>query len=519
MTRSINPSSSINAATRARALDRLARERYDVIVVGGGVTGAGAALDAASRGLRTALVERVDLAAGTSRWSSKLVHGGLRYLAHGDVGIAWESAVERHLLMTAIAPHLTRAMPNLVPLGPATPPAMGLVLEAGMRLADGLRVAARTPRRVLPRPSRISAAEARVLAPGLGPAGLRGALLYWDGQLEDDARLVVAIARTAAAHGADIVTRCSASALTDQSVALRDELTGQSFEAHGHVVNATGVWAGEHDDSVHIVPSRGSHIVVRAGAIGAPKAIFSAPVPGHRNRFVFAMPQPDGLVIVGLTDEPAPGVDGIEPPVPVADERFLLATINQVLAVPLLPEDVVGSFAGLRPLVELRGGASADASRKHLVVDRPGGPVTITGGKLTTYRRMAQDAVDAVCRRAGFSAPSQTRSLALVGATPTVARASAAAPPRLVRRYGAEAEAVAALAAEHPDLAGPISDTCPTLGVELLFGVLHEGALTVDDLVERRTRVGFDRAALPDARRLAARALERAAASAHSTRT
>jgi len=502
---------SLNAATRSRALDRLVRERYDVIVVGGGVTGAGVALDAARRGLRTALVERVDLAAGTSRWSSKLVHGGLRYLAHGDVGIAWESAVERHLLMTTIAPHLTRAMPNLVPLGPGTPPPVGLALEAGMRVADGMRLAAGTPRRVLPRPSRISAAEAKVLAPGLAAGDLRGALLYWDGQLEDDARLVVAIARTAAVHGADIVTRCCASALTDRSVTLRDELTGESFEAHGHVVNATGVWAGEHDDSVHIVPSRGSHIVVRADAIGSPKAIFTAPVSGHRSRFVFAVPQPDGLVLIGLTDEPAPGVDGIEPSVPEADERFLLATINEVLADPLDAQDVVGSFAGLRPLVELGGGASADASRKHLVVDRPGCPVTITGGKLTTYRRMAQDAVDAVCRRAGFSAPSQTRSVPLVGAPLDGARTSAPAPPRLVRRYGAEAALVAALANDHPDLAGPVSESCPTLGVEFLFGALHEGALTVDDLVERRTRVGFDRAALPEARRLAERALDRAA--------
>ena len=501
---------SINARTRSQALHRLASETYDVIVVGGGVTGAGVALDAASRGLRTALVERHDLAAGTSRWSSKLVHGGLRYLAKGDVAIAWESARERHALMTAIAPHLTRAMPNLVPLGAATSAPTGLVLEAAIRLADGLRVAAGTPRRLLPRPSRISAAEALVLAPGLRSAGLRGALLYWDGQLEDDARLVTSIARTAAAHGADIVTRCSATALADRSMSLRDELTGESFEARGHVVNATGVWAGEHEPSVHILPSRGSHLIVRAGAVGSPKAIFSAPVPGHRARFVFAVPQPDGLVIVGLTDEPAPGVDGLAPAVPDVDARFLLDTINAALARPLEAGDIVGRYAGLRPLVENGGGTSADVSRRHLLVDEPGRAVTITGGKLTTYRQMAEDAVDAVCRRAGSPVACRTRSLPLVGAAPRDVLARVAAPSRLVRRYGTEAVTVSALRDAHPDLATPVSDSCPTLGIEFLFGMLHEGALMVEDLLERRTRVAFDEAALPAARELAERALDRA---------
>ncbi|MDV3220372.1 glycerol-3-phosphate dehydrogenase/oxidase [Intrasporangium sp.] len=513
------PTGSITARTRERALDRLANRTYDVIVVGGGITGAGVALDAAARGFRTALVERHDLAAGTSRWSSKLVHGGLRYLAKGDVAIAWESARERHALMTTIAPHLTRAMPNLVPLGASTPALSGVMLEAAIRLADGLRVAAGTPRSLLPRPSRISAAEARVLAPGLQWAGLRGALLYWDGQLEDDARLVTAIARTAAAHGADIVTRCSASALSDRSLTLRDELSGESFEARGHVVSATGVWAGEHEPSVRILPSRGSHLVVRAEAVGSPKAIFTAPVRGRRGRFVFAVPQPDGLVIVGLTDEPAPGVDGLAPEVPEVDTRFLLDTVNQALARPLSSQDVVGRYAGLRPLVEDGAGASADVSRRHLLVDEPGHPVTITGGKLTTYRQMAEDAVDAVCRRAGSSVACRTRSLPLTGAAPRDVLARAAAPARLVRRYGTEAPVVAALAAEHPDLAVPVSDSCPTLGTEFLFGVLHEGALTVEDLVERRTRVSFDEAALPAGRALAQLALDRAAEFAAHTPT
>jgi glycerol-3-phosphate dehydrogenase len=274
------------------------------------------------------------------------------------------------------------------------------------------------------------------------------------------------------------------------------------------------VWAGEHEPSVHITTSRGSHLVVRSEALGSPKAIFSALVPGHRGRFVFAMPQPDGLTIIGLTDEPVTDVDGIAPSVPESDERFLLETLNRALARPLAPTDVVGRYAGLRPLVVDGDGPTPDVSRKHLLVDEPGRPVTITGGKLTTYRRMAQDTVDAVCRRAGLQTACRTRTLPLVGAAPREVLSGAAAPARLVRRYGTEASAVAALASEHPDLAGPVSEACPTLGVELLFGVLHEGALTIEDLVERRARVGFDESALPAARELAERALDQASAMA-----
>ena len=500
---------SINAATRATALDRLASTRYDVIVVGGGITGAGVVLDAASRGLRAALVERVDLAAGTSRWSSKLVHGGLRYLVKGDVAIAWESARERHHLMTAIAPHLTRSAANLFPLGDAVPAAMGVAVEAGMRVADTLRALARTPRRLLPRPSRISAAEALALVPDLRRADLRGALLHWDGQLEDDARLVTAVARTAAGLGADIVTRCSAVALGDRTVLLRDELTGATLEARGHVVNATGVWAGEHEPGLTIRPSRGSHLVVRASSLGGPRAICYAPVAGQFGRSVFAVPQADGLVLLGLTDVPVTDVDPIAPSVPDEDVRFLLETINGVLEHPLSPSDVVGRDAGLRPLVQGPAvGESADVSRRHLLLDEPGRPVTIAGGKLTTYRQMAQDAIDAVCHRAGVTTACRTRTLPLAGAAERASLTRVPAPPRLVRRYGVEAPVVAQLAENHPDLAVPVGDSCPTIGAEMLFGVMHEGALTVEDLVERRTRVSLEEAALPSARRLAERALE-----------
>ena len=343
---------TLDRATRERALHRLTDRRYDVLVVGGGVTGAGVALDAASRGLHTALVERVDLAAGTSRWSSKLVHGGLRYLAKGDLRIAAESAHERHALATTIAPHLVRPLATIVPLDDNTGPWMGALTEAGIRLADLLRVGSRTPRTVLPPPLRVSAEAALLHAPGLRREGLRGGIVYWDAALEDDARLVIALARTAAAYGADILTHCAAADLTDSSATLTDEFTGATVAARARVVvNATGVWAGELEPGVHIRPSRGSHLVVRSSALGDPRAMMTAPVPGHVGRFVFAVPHPDGVAYIGLTDEPADGVDGLAPAVPAADEEFLLATMSLALQRPLTAADIIGRFAGLRPLV------------------------------------------------------------------------------------------------------------------------------------------------------------------------
>lgn len=501
------PSASLNRNQRRTALERLATERYDVIVVGGGVTGAGAALDAASRGLKTALVERHDLASGTSRWSSKLAHGGLRYLAKADLPIAYRSAVERHHLLTKIAPHLVRPLRNIVP---DTNAVESIASNAGIFLSDGLRRAAGTPSDLLPTPRRASARRVQELVPG-AREGVRG-ILYSDGQVEDDARLVTTLARTAAAHGADVVTYCDAEPISADRVRLTDSLTGQTIEAQGHVLLATGVWSDEYEPQIEVTPSRGSHLVLRAERLGFPQAQLSAPVPGHFGRFIFTIPISGDLILLGLTDEAAPGVDGFAPPVPPADERFLLETMSSVLADPLVPADVVGRFAGLRPLVTLagkgEGGASADASRNHLLIDEPGRPITVTGGKLTEYRRMAEDAIDAVAQRLDRAvAPCRTTTLPLLGAAPAELLTRVDAPTRLVRRYGTFAPQVMELATADTSLAESVAPGCPTIGVEFAYAVAHEGALTVEDLVERRTRTSFVEADVAPTTAAAERAL------------
>ncbi|MGH3713812.1 MAG: FAD-dependent oxidoreductase [Micromonosporaceae bacterium] len=482
-----SPAASLNADRRARELAALAvAGTVDVLVIGAGVTGAGVALDAASRGLSVALVDKHDLAYGTSRWSSKLVHGGLRYLASGSVGIAYESAVERGILMRHTAPHLVRPFPQLIPLLPGVDAPL---IRAGHIAGDLLRRAAGTPGRLLPRSRRITAAETRRYAPTVRPDGLRGGLLGWDGQLYDDARLVLALARTAAAHGAYVLTRCGAEQVTGDGAVLRDQLTGERVDLTARaVVNAAGVWAGELAPGIALRPSRGSHLVFDQAAFGGLTAGLTAPVPGSRSRFVFALPAPGGRVYVGLTDEDAPGPIPDEPQPTEAEIDFLLDTVNTVLAVPLSRSDIRGGFAGLRPLLDTGAGRTADVSRRHAVITAPDGLVTVIGGKLTTYRRMAEDALDAVLARHGVDAgPCRTRRLPLVGAGPIVAPA----PPRLIARYGSEAAAVLTEAGDDPAQLRPIADGIETTPAELRYAVRHEGALDLGDLLDRRTRIGL----------------------------
>ncbi len=494
--RPVQERTHLNAARRARDLDALAAAGHevDVLVVGGGVTGAGAALDAASRGLSVALLERRDLATGTSRWSSKLAHGGLRYLARGQFGVAWESARERHLLATVIAPHLVRGLPQVSPSYGRRPNAHSGLFEAGIRTGDGMRALARTSRRVLPSMRRIGAAEAAVWVPALSRSELRGGILHWDGQLEDDARLVVAIVRTAAAHGARIVTYAEVVSLHAGGASVRDALTGETFDVRArHVINATGVWADGLVDGIKLRPSRGSHLLVPAARLGNPRASVNVAVPGHFGRFVFAVPRSDGLVMIGLTDDAHSGPIPDAPEVTGDDERFLLETVSGALAHPLTRADVVGRYAGLRPLLDTGSGATSDISRSHAVIEDPSTRVvTVVGGKLTTYRRMAEDAVDLVAVRPGVKAgPCVTATLPLVGALPHGPSRLVELPERLVRRFGHEAPSVAALAAGRPELLAPLSPELPVLGVELLAAVQREGALTAGDVLDIRTRAGL----------------------------
>ncbi|HEY7048240.1 MAG TPA: glycerol-3-phosphate dehydrogenase/oxidase [Jatrophihabitantaceae bacterium] len=480
---------ALNAEQRAADLEALGD--VDVLVIGGGVTGVGTALDAATRGLRVVLVEAHDLAFGTSRWSSKLVHGGLRYLASGRVGVARESAVERHILMTRTAPHLIRTLPQVVPLLPGV--RHRALIRAGFLAGDALRIGARTPAYVLPPARRVDAAATRALIPAVRTDGLKGAYVAHDGQLVDDARLVVTMARTAAERGAVVLTRVRAGDVSGTSATLTDTLTGSSLTIKAKaVVNATGVWAGEVDPSMRLRPSRGTHLVLDAAALGQPGGALTVPVHGSINRFVFALPQQLGRVYVGLTDEDAPGPVPDEPHPTEPEIDFLLATINTALERQLTRADVRGAYAGLRPLIDGGAGHTADLSRRHAVVESPRGVITVVGGKLTTYRRMAEDAVDAAVRLRGLIAGRcRTRDVPLIGAPTHPASTSIRGlPAPLVARYGAAARTVVAAAT----VADPLENIAEGLDVtraEIEFAVTHEGALDVDDVLHRRTRIGL----------------------------
>ncbi|SDP02240.1 glycerol-3-phosphate dehydrogenase [Klenkia soli] len=471
---------------RQRDLDRLGAA-VDVLVVGGGVTGAGVALDAASRGLSVLLCERADLAAGTSRWSSKLVHGGLRYLAHGEIGLARESARERAVLMGVTAPHLVEPLAFCVP--DAAGRDVAAVAGLGGVLGDAVRTSVRGGRGSLPRARRVDADQVSAWLPGVRAGG--GGVAFWDGRLVDDARLVVALARTAAGYGAGVLTGASVVGVDGRTATVQVEGRQVEVEA-GVVVNAAGVWSAALDDGIRLSPSRGSHLVVRADRLGSPTAALTVPLPGSRSRYVFALPQDTGLVFLGITDEPVEGPAPDDDPQPSAAEvEQLLSTVNRVLADPLTSADVVGAYAGLRPLVLPAsagtgpGDATADLSRKHLL-HRSGSVLTVVGGKLTTYRAMAEETVDAAVALLGRGAGrSVTARLPLVGAAPRRALDRVPAPARLVARYGTEAPQVLALGA------APLVEGRPETVGELRFAVAAEGARTVADLLDRRTRIGL----------------------------
>ena len=491
---------------RRRAdLARLTSESFDLVIVGGGIVGCGALLDAASRGLRAALVEADDIAAGTSSRSSRLIHGGLRYLEQFHLPLVREALAERRRLLQ-LAPHLVTLEPLLFPIY-GLPFATKAFYDAGLTLYDilGARHDGGWHRR-------LSAADTLAIAPSLHRDGLRGGLLYHDG-MEDDARFTLAVARTAlAAEAAPVaVTRVRATGLrtdpaygTVQALMARDELTGTDLEIRARaVIDATGVWAAEADHpfaspSMRILPSRGAHLVVARDRIPATAGL-TIRVPG---KIVFLVPWPD-FWLIGTTDAPFEGPSA-RPTADGWEVDKLLATVNDTLDVGLSRDDIVGTYAGLRPLIAPSGGSTVKASREHRVTVEPNGVVRIGGGKYTTYRVMARDVVDAALgREVAAKRPSMTAEHHLVGAAErpaldrivaelatveAVASAHPDAAARLVARHGTQAPAVVALGADL-DLLRPLVPGRPFLEAEVAWAVRHELALSLDDVLSRRLRL------------------------------
>jgi len=511
----------LDARERGAMLGRLATERFDVLVIGGGITGAGAALDAASRGLRVALVEARDLASGTSSRSSKLVHGGLRYLEQRDFKLVYEALRERDLLVSKLAPHLVRPISFLYPLYKKVVerPYVG----AGLALYDALE----GTRRPVPHHRHLTVRGALKLAPALSPARLAGAMLYYDAQV-DDARHTLTVARTAAAHSAVVATRVSAVELLRgpdgirvTGARVRDEETGRLLDVSAEaVVVCAGVWT----DLVYelagvragyrVRMSKGVHIVVPWEAVRADTGM----IVRTEKSVLFFIPWGERW-IVGTTDTDFSG-DRAEPAATEEDVEYILAAANRVLAQPLRRSDVIAVYAGLRPLVtaEQSNGSKGSKgskgsrpttklSREHVVDVPVPGLASIAGGKLTTYRLMARDVVDAAVADFGREIPaSVTDQVPLLGADGLAAvragagrlaedyQVSRAAVEHLLDRYGTLAGEVLDLIRADPGLAQPLGEGHPYLRAEVAYAVTHEDALHVEDVLVRRMRLFIESA-------------------------
>ncbi len=538
---------ALDATKRADALRKLAEGPLDVLVIGGGVTGAGAALDAASRGLRVGLVEARDLAAGTSSRSSKLVHGGLRYLEQRDFKLVKEALRERDLLVSRLAPHLVHPIPFLYPIYKKVVerPYVG----AGLVIYDAME----GTKRPVPYHRHLTTRGALRRAPALRADRLAGAMVYYDAQV-DDARLALTVVRTAVAHGAIAVTRASAVELLRSpadgdargarvtGARIRDEETGRVHDVHAtRVVVCAGVWSDlVHEASgvkagYHVRMSKGVHLVMPREAINADTGM----IVRTEKSVLFFIPWGEDRWIVGTTDTDWSG-DRAEPAATAADVAYILTAANRVLAKPLTAADVLAVYAGLRPLVAdaegaapagsmpaaaengpaPRGakgiaslaGAKADPepaekpttklSREHVVDNPLPGLASIAGGKLTTYRLMARDVIDAAVADFPRSVPaSVTDQLPLLGADGLPAVRAAVrrlaedhgvpeqAVEHLIGRYGAVAPEVLQLVHADKSLALPLTDGYPYLRAEVAYAVTHEGALHVEDVLARRVRL------------------------------
>ena len=484
---------------RSDAVAALAAETWDVLVIGGGITGAGVALDAATRGYSVGLVERGDYAIGTSSRSSKLVHGGLRYLQNFDLGLVREALIERQINV-ALAPHLVRPLPLVVPAFEGARPdrlmGLGLNMYDVMSLRRGRDDADWSPSRHRV----IDGEELLRLVPALADREPTSGYLFYDCQT-DDARLVLTVLGEAERVGAVTANGLEAVELVDGGVRVRDRVSGEELELRAaNVVNATGVWADRlRPDELHdeaevpvIRPSRGTHVVIAHDRL---PLVGGAIAPAGGGRTIFVLPWL-GQTLVGTTDNDYEG--DLERVRPAADDvAYLLAAVNEFFATDLGTDDVAGAFAGVRPLIATGDPKkSVDISRKAELYETSSGMITITGGKLTTWRRMAKMTVDRIVDREGREAPCRTHEIPLGMAVdpaglPRVEGVAEEAYAHLAGRYGHAAHEVLELAAQRGALAQPVLPGRPDLLAEAVVAVRREQAGSIGDVLLRRTRLGI----------------------------
>jgi glycerol-3-phosphate dehydrogenase len=493
----------LDGRQRAQAWEKLGSRKFDVLVIGGGVTGAGAALDAATRGLSVALVEARDFASGTSSRSSKLFHGGLRYLEQLNFGLVREALHERELMLTRIAPHLVKPVSFLFPLQHRfwERPYVG----AGLVLYDTMGGA-----RSVPRHRHFTRGGALRKVPALRPDALTGALMYYDAQA-DDARHTLTVARTAATYGATILSSAEVVSLAHAGerivgATVRDVETDEQVNVEASVVvNATGVWTDDIQTLAggrgrfHVRASKGVHIVVPRDRINSETGL----ILRTEKSVLFVIPWGTHW-IVGTTDTDWT-LDRSHPAASRADIDYILDHVNAVLSTPLTHDDIEGVYAGLRPLLSGENESTSQLSREHAVARPQPGLISIAGGKYTTYRLMAKDAIDAASEDIGPGvSPSVTEHIPLVGAegyhamVNQVERLSRRVGipvwrmQRLLDRYGSMAGDLLALAADEPGLLEPLEGAEEYLRVEIVYAVTHEAALHLDDLLARRTRISIE---------------------------
>ncbi len=495
-----------SVAEAARSFS-VGHSNLDVLVVGGGVTGAGIAVDAATRGLVTCLVEADDWASGTSSRSSKLVHGGLRYLRTLDFALIREALTERNLLVTKLAPHLVAPQEFVFPLKRWQRPVIG----AGVLLYEMLG-SGKTRTASLPRHHHIGKQRLHRVFAGLNPNLYQGAITYWDATV-DDARLVLSLIRTARAAGAHILSRVKVVRLLDdgkgavRGAAVVDLESGEEFEIEAKsVIVATGVWTEEtqkmasKSGGLRVLASKGVHIVVPRDAIPGDAAI----VAPTKSSVLFLIPWEDHWLI-GTTDTPWQ-LDVSIPLATASDVEYLLEQTNAILAKPITPDQVVGVFAGLRPLLQKGvkpGTRTTKVSREHTVASPAPGLTAIAGGKLTTYRLMARDAVDHALGERAAALPSVTHMTPIAGAAhfEEVKQESSTWPERfgwdeatvahLLRRFGDNAREIVEICEKDEANAKPLRAAPEYLRAEIVHAVTHEGALHVDDILARRTHIAF----------------------------